>query len=524
MRNDRYSAFRILSSVAVLLAPTTMPAQTVPRADTPGRGAVRLSFEPLFELWDEQFLGDGPVRLGAPLSGDTLADVYLPSIRRFEEDVRRAGVVPGFVASLGNSLLSLRQERRTTPLRAEIGITDRVSLGFMIPVVRVHTRIHLAIDTTGASLGLNPLIAVPSLTTYDTFFTQFDAALTQLAQNITAGSYGCPASPQCADAMAFLTDAQEVRGALGRVVSSGDGAPFFPRAGSTGGAGITTNVSRIQGELAATWGVGGFAEPFLLPAAPADLGAVDAALTDTPYGFGVQPVRNTPTHLRFWLGDVEIEARYRAVRGASYQATVGGLVRLPTGHLDSPNDAWDLSTGDGQTDVEAQLVQELTLARRVWLNLSVRLGIQFPGERERRLAPPTAFLVSRAALSPVRWDPGDYLAADFAPLYRFNEHFAAGVTVGALFRGRDHSSFVTAADSIAVASRLGVGTPASVLDDGTAYRRVRLGFAMSYLGPAIEGGLSVEQTVSARGDPGVATPVPATTVFRVVVRVARKIL
>jgi hypothetical protein len=324
--------------------------------------------------------------------------------------------------------------------------------------------------------------------------------------------------------MAFLADAEGVRGALGRVVSSGDGAPFFPRAGSAGGTGITTNISRIQGELSGTWGVGGFVESFLLPTAPAALTEVDAALTNTQHGWGVQPFRNTPSHLRFWLGDVEIEGRYRAVRGASYNATVGGLLRLPTGHLDSPNDALDLSTGDGQTDFEGQLVQELTLARRLWLNLNVRFGVQFPGERERRLSPPTAFLVAQGALSPVRWNPGDYLAADFAPLYRFNEHFAAGVTAGLLLRGSDRSSFLTAADSMAVASRLGVPTPASVLDDGTAYRRLRVGFAMTYLGPMIEGGLSVEQTLSARGDPGVATPVPATTVFRIVVRMARKIL
>ena len=464
------------------------------------------------------------LRLGAPLSGDTLLDTYLPAIRRFEDDVRRAGLVPGFVASLGQSLLSLRQERRTTPLKAEFGITDRVSLGFLVPVVRVHTRVNLTIDTTGASLGLNPLILAPSITDYDTFFAQYDGALTQLQQNIAGGAYGCPSSPQCSDATAFLADAQDVRGALGRVVSNGDGAPFFPRAGSTGGVAITSNVTRIQGELSGTWGVGGFAQPFLLPTAPVDVDGFTAALTDTPYGFGVQPFRNTPSHLRFWLGDVELEARYRAVRGASYQATVGALVRLPTGHLDSPNDALDVSTGDGQTDLEGQLVQELTLARRLWLNLSLRVGIQLVGERERRLAAPSAFLVSRAALSAVRWDPGDYLAADFAPLYRFNERFAAGFTAGALLRGRDRSSFLAAADSVAVATRLGVATPASVLDGGTSYRRFRLGFAMTYTGPTIEGGLSVEQTVSGRGDEGVETPVPATTLFRIVVRVTRKIL
>ena len=53
---------------------------------------------------------------------------------------------------------------------------------------------------------------------------------------------------------------------------------------------------------------------------------------------------------------------------------------------------------------------------------------------------------------------------------------------------------------------------------GTAERRLRIGWAMTYLGPVFEGGASIEQTVS-----GAGSAVPAATVFRLVMRVSRKL-
>ena len=69
-----------------------------------------------------------------------------------------------------------------------------------------------------------------------------------------------------------------------------------------------------------------------------------------------------------------------------------------------------------------------------------------------------------------------------------------------------------------MAARLGGPVTTTVLEAGTAERRLRIGWAMNYLGPVFEGGASIEQTVS-----GVGSAVPAATVFRVVMRVSRRI-
>src|SRR5207247_827999 len=140
-----------------------------------------------------------------------------------------------------------------------------------------------------------------------------------------------------------------------------------------------------------------------------------AALLADPvlgYGYRFSPFRNS---FRIGLGDVEIGAKYRIVTGSRYAAAVAGTVRLPTAGRDFADDLLRQSLGDHQLDVEARLIQELTVAGRVWLNLAVRAGVQRPGTRFVRVAPPAAVLVPAQAGVLLGWDPGDYAAAACRP-------------------------------------------------------------------------------------------------------------
>lgn len=242
--------------------------------------------------------------------------------------------------------------------------------------------------------------------------------------------------------------------------------------------------------------------------------ALDSLLQDTTYAF--DPIVNTNRRLRYFAGDIELQAKYRLLETHSYALSGAVLVRLPTGHEDSPNNLFDISTGDHQTDIEIQVAQELTLFDRLWLNGMLRLGRQQPGTRARRVGPQSTLLLPHASLATLAWDPGDYAAVDVAPMLRLAKHFGVGVTTGYWTQQRDHYRYRSAQDSIAVATRLGAPVSASVLDAGTGVRRTRLGIALTYLGSDVEGSLSFEQTVSAAGG-----LVPVATVFRVVMRTSR---
>jgi hypothetical protein len=504
----------ILLLIPVLTDGAKLAAQSVDRTDTPKRGELRVTFDPRILTWSRDFTSSGLAPLGAPLTGDTIGALHIPTVARLQQDLRTASGMPGFIASIGQGAFSARAEVRVTPITAELGLTDRLSFAITLPVVRTATRTNFKLSPAGATLGANPLATLSGAgARYADFFSHFAGALAQLGDSINNGHYGCP-GPQCAQAQAFLSQGQAIRDALSRTVYGvgTTGSPFVPLAGSAVGAGIDSTVARVQRQLQTTYHVAGFSDAFLL--------ATDTLTTTTPlfvkllndssFGFGYNPPRYT---WHYGLGDLALQAKYR-IGGGRYAAAIAGLVRLPTGARDSTLEMLDIPIADHQTAFEVTLTQELTVARRLWLNLAVRAGTATGSTRARRVAPPDAFLVPFQATTVLNWDVGDYFAIDCAPMYRFTSNFAAGFTAGYRTKRADHYAYQSAQDSLDLASRLGAPMPAGVLDQGTAQRWLRIGLAVTYAGPRVEGGFTVEQTVSGAGG-----PVPAATVFRLVMRV-----
>src|SRR5882762_3096359 len=486
----------LLASAALTGGATVAAAQAVERTDVPARGVVRVTFDPRIMTWNDQFTGAGRMKLGAPLTGDTVGGRYIPVVARLEQNVRVASGLSSFVASLGAGLLSVRQERRTYPTTAQLGLTNRLSVSLMVPMVRVETRASLQLSNRGANLGVNPLVlnALGARGTDSAFFAQFDMALAQLDQQAA----GCVAPPSPCAARDSSTRWHAVRDALhGSVYGVGQtGSPFLPLDTSTAGQAFDTTVALASDTL-----TGAAFEQILL--------------NPDPNGFGyvsVPFIRN----FRYRMGDVELAAKYRLLAGAHYAVALQALVRLPTGAKDSASDLLRQSIGDHQLDLEGRLMQELSVGP-LWLNVALRAGMQRPGTQVRRVAPWDEFLVPAAATADLRWDPGDYVGVDVAPLVRLAPQFAAGFTAGYFTKARDHYAFQSPQDSVALATRMGFATPASVLDQGTAQRWLRLGFAVTYHAPSVEGGFSIEQTVSGAG------LVPGATVYRLVLRATRKL-
>ena len=249
------------------------------------------------------------------------------------------------------------------------------------------------------------------------------------------------------------------------------------------------------------------------PADTAGARRLDSLLTDTTYGFG--EITGTSRRLHFFSGDVEVQGKYRIIESHNYALSAALVARLPTGHPDSPNRLFDISSGDGQTDIELQVAQELTLFDRLWLNGLIRVGRQEPGVRARRVGSQGTLLLPHAALATLDWDPGDYAAIDVAPMYRFARSFGVGFTAGYYTQKPDRYTYQSAQDSVDIATRLGAPVSASVLNAGTGSRWTRLGVAMTYQGSDVEGSLSFEQTVSG------SALVPVASVFRIVMRISR---
>jgi hypothetical protein len=500
---------------SALVGGARLASQAVERTDVPGSGVLRVTFDPRIMTWNSVFTDLGRLGLGRGLTGDSVGAAYIPAVAQLQRDVRFASGVAGFVASLGQGVLSVRQERRCYPVSAELGLSQRLSLRLMVPIVRVGVRTGLQLSPQGSTLGVNPKLSdATAAGRYQTFFQQFGAALAQLDSNIAHGVYpGCGGPCPARDSSSYW---HQVRDALARAVN---GVPFLPRDSSDGGKGITATLTTIESDMA-KFSVA-FTGTLQLPSAPVDYGGMVSAvcpacsLQPDSLGFGYHgfPFRNS---FRYNLGDAELGAKYRFVAGARYAAAALALVRLPTGAKDSADDWLRPSIGDHLWGFEGQIQQEVMVGP-LWLNVAVRGGIQLAGTRVVRAAAWDALFVPVAATTALRWQPGRYVGVDVAPLIRLAPEFAAGVTAAYWTKARDHYSFASPQDSVALATRLGVPTPASIVNAGTSERALRLGFALTYAGPRVEGGFSIEQTVTGAG------VVPAATLFRIVMRVSRQL-
>src|SRR5438309_533469 len=68
-----------------------LAAQAVERTDVPARGVLRVTFDPRIMTWNDEFTAAGRLKLGAPLTGDTVGGRYIPVVARLEQNVRGAG-------------------------------------------------------------------------------------------------------------------------------------------------------------------------------------------------------------------------------------------------------------------------------------------------------------------------------------------------------------------------------------------------------------------------------------------------
>ncbi|HWH04469.1 MAG TPA: hypothetical protein VN674_12310, partial [Gemmatimonadales bacterium] len=212
-----------------LVLPGALSAQVADRTDTPKKGKVRLSFMPVIETWEAAFGPQGRQPVGGFLTSDSLAAARVPLLSGMQSAIQTASGINAFSASLGRTLLDIRSERRVIPLAAEVGLTDRLSIGVMVPLVRVDVRETLNVDSAHGNLGLNPLLL--GSTAFTTFFANFNTALTALNNQIQGGT----CVPRCSEALALYNQGVALRNALNQAVygtGPSSQSPFLPLASS----------------------------------------------------------------------------------------------------------------------------------------------------------------------------------------------------------------------------------------------------------------------------------------------------
>ena len=465
---------RRLGIVACLVIPSRVSAQLAPLG-VPG-GTFRVELDGSIETYDRHFRNGERESYSSDLSSPALGSDRIPMLSDADGRIGRI---------IGNSAYRLNLGALTTDAMADVGtgflglglgLTNRITVFGRIPLVRTRVQSKYDLSSTTADGGLNP-----GGDTQLPFFQDFDVALTTLASKIAAGDYDAnPATRALAEAT--LVDATTLRADLfGLLADTATASPVIPTTTSGAGGAVLARVTALQTTLASSLDVPDFTLAPTLPPAPLDENGLRQVLT------GPLALRIDESKVTF-RGDAEVGAAFtlidswdRGSRRGGFRTAISGLVRLPTGVRDQSDRPLDIGTGDGQTDVQVDLVTDLG-AGGLGARVAGSYVRQLPSNVQLRVAPP-GVLVGPDRLAFVRRDPGDIVAFTVQPFFRLARTFALQAGIQHWSRKVDQVSYRSPADALP-------GVDPSVLAQETAANATMLsvGFTYANLGRLRPGG------------------------------------
>ncbi|MBI2072052.1 MAG: hypothetical protein HYT81_03260 [Gemmatimonadetes bacterium] len=390
------------------------------------RGQLQVGFLPSYAHYDTRFDSSGMTEpLGRYLSPDTAGTNFLPSLTAAELAVRSITGDSSYRMSLGNVSLPLDADARRFPFDFSLGLTNWLTLGVRVPLVKTRVQGVLAVDTTDANVGWNQAAAAagtgPAAAEIAALLSELDAAIGSLEAQITAGRYGCPSSAQCAAANALWARATRLRDAL-VILTGAPGQvlpPTAPLASSAAGLALRAEIKAVADSLAAL-GAGTVSATLPLPAARLDSADLQTVVTDPVFGYDLLPLA-TPKRI-YRLGDVEVFLRIGLLRGSRLRAVLTTGVRLPTGYRQHPTHLFNLGTGDQQLDLEggAEFAWE---PGRLGLSGTAMYTHQFADQLSMRWASPERPMALAAYEYLTDRQLGDVFRAAVYPSLRLSEGF-----------------------------------------------------------------------------------------------------
>src|SRR5438105_3244361 len=266
------------------------------------RGVFRFRTLGQWTWFNERYGMDTPGRpngalepLGIDFTLDTIGVRQFPNLASLQLGIQQLTANPNWFASLGNTVVNLRDHVAAFPFVFEAGLSKRFSVGIQIPYVHTQTSAFFNVNSSGTNghLGFNPAFAVT-------------AAQTRLS----------------------VRDAQTI-------------------------------------------------------------------LTAAPFGIQADPLQSVS---RSHIGDIDIGGKFSlfdsfggntearmSPHGLNFRASVGGIFRIPSGQIESPNNFIDLGTGRGAKAVEGRLFSDLLVGSHFWESFIVRLNKPFSDTQTMRI-------------------------------------------------------------------------------------------------------------------------------------------
>jgi hypothetical protein len=420
----------------------------------------------------------------------------------------------------------------TTPISLELGVTQRLSVGVMVPIVQTRRVVGLLVNpNTGppANVGFVPEAARGQAARDNAAVaTSYEAAAANLAQLIarcqaTPTGTGCgPVNANAADAAAAQAGATAYAAAARALAADSAHALVAPDAHGSLALEIELRRNALNDALQRFLGAGAGSSTrifFTDTAGNAPFGYYDLngtsgrpGLLQSPLGGGIDSVRITEL---VHVGDIEVGARYLVFdrfqrdslprRGLQTRLAIAGALRFATSRVDSAQNLVDIGTGDG-AGVEVRSMLDLvrghfggTIGARYAKYLARTVTASLVGDPEAPWPYPIFGERKRTA--------GDVIGLDLTPRFLLVNSFAIDGHYGIERRGAttyDAASAVTSdplcptcvlppvpTGSARTSHQLGLGLRYSTVD---AYARGLAPYPIE---------VSYTHLETVRGDPGV---------------------
>ena len=432
---------RRLGLVTCLVLPSRAGAQ-LPPIGVPG-GVVRLELEGSLETFERRFREGHLESYAADLSSGALGSDRIPTLADAEARIGRIIGDASYRINLGGLTTDAHADVGTGFLGLSLGLTNRITVFGRIPLVRARVQSAMQLDPSMADAGLTPGVdgQLP-------FFTELDAALATLSAKLAAGDYDANPS-QKALAQTTLTDATALRNDLfGLLGDPATASPALPTTTSGAGSALDARILALQNTLATDLSVSGFT---LTPELP-ETALTEAELTQLLSAPPIS-VRLAQSSVTF-RGDAEVGAALtlvdrwdRSRRRGGFRTAVSGLVRLPTGRREQSDRPLDIGTGEGQADIQVELVSDLG-AGPFGARLTGAYVRQLPSNISTRVTRPSQPFAGPDRLALVRRDPGDMVAIGILPFFRLARTLAFQAGVQHWSRGTDRVTHPSPADAL----------------------------------------------------------------------------
>ncbi|HWL39017.1 MAG TPA: hypothetical protein VNO75_02170 [Gemmatimonadaceae bacterium] len=470
------------------------------------RGVLRVRTLGQWTSFNERFGLNTPGRadgslepLGIDFALDTVGVREFPNLATLEAGLRLLTGDPNFGLTLGSTRLDLRGTVTAIPLVIEAGLTSRFSIGVQIPYVQTRNSASFLVNPLGreGNLGFNPALGLPAAVAQNAaMFAQFSTAAATLQGSIDACRANPAASPSCpallaqeANARALIASSTLFAGGVNQIYST---SPFVPIRSTAAQLAIEARVAAFRA-LYQSFGVNSIAASTTGPFASQNtltLADAQTILTDPDFGVAADPIRTVE---RSHVGDIDVGGKFLLLdtfgnttaarmqpQGLNFRASVGGVVRLPTGQAESPNNFIDIGGGQGQTDLEGRVFADVLVGSRFWQSFVMRYNNQLADEQVMRITDlPNRNLAPLYRRQKVKRNLGNIFEFETTPRVVVNDFFS--VSGHYVYRSKSEDKYEgTFVIPAAVTGFSDVTLNAATLNLETEQKEHRLGGGLSF--------------------------------------------